>query len=215
VNHEPLFQPWSNTVLWIAIVCAALGACTAVAAPMIYVRTPYVTREQQAVQQPVKFDHRHHNKDDGVDCFYCHGDARRAPYAGVPATSRCMGCHAQIWPGSNELTLVRASYFDGHPIPWERVSSLPQHVFFDHSIHVTKGIGCVECHGRVDQMAVVYPVASFQMSWCLTCHRDPVSHVRPPDRVTDMTYQAPLEERRKIAAELRVNPPTECSACHR
>jgi hypothetical protein len=163
----------------------------------------------------VKFDHRHHVKDDGIDCLYCHENAQRAPYAGVPPTSRCMGCHAQIWTASPELALVRESFFLERPIAWRRVNSLPKFVFFDHSIHLTKGIGCVECHGRVDEMAEVYQAAPLSMAWCLGCHRDPIPHVRPPDRVTDMEYEAPLATRRDVATSIGVRPKTYCSACHR
>jgi hypothetical protein len=210
-----LYPPWSNTVLWVAIGGAVSLACVAMAAPMVWVRTPYITDVGHSVDQPIKFDHRHHARDDGIDCMYCHDGAARAPYAGIPATSRCMGCHSQIWTGSPELARVRASFFDGRPIPWQRVSRLPKFVFFDHSIHVTKGIGCVECHGRVDTMSEVYAVKPLSMAWCLDCHRDPVPHVRPPDRVTDMTWDAPLSERREIAKRLGVRSLTSCSTCHR
>lgn len=215
MRHASLFPPWSNTVLWIALVGAGLTVGGLVAAPMLWVRTPYVTGEHQPVDQPVKFDHRHHVADDGIDCLYCHENAQRSPYAGVPPTSRCMGCHAQVWTGSPELATVRASFFEGRPIPWQRVNSLPKFVFFDHSIHLGKGIGCVECHGRVDRMAQVEQVAQLSMSWCLGCHRDPVPHVRPPARVTDMEYQPSPEVRSKVAAELGVRSLTYCSTCHR
>lgn len=215
VRDGPLFSPWSNTVLWIALAGAALGAVAVAALPMLWVRTPYVTGEGQPIDQPVKFDHRHHSRDDGIDCLYCHENARRSPYAGVPPTSRCMGCHAQIWTSSPELELVRASFFDARPIRWRRVNSLPKHVFFDHSIHLAKGVGCVSCHGRVDRMPAVQQDASLTMAWCLGCHRDPVPHIGPPDRVSDMEYDAPLAERRAIADALQVRSLTYCSTCHR
>jgi hypothetical protein len=210
-----LYPPWSNTALWVAIVIALLLLCVVVAAPMIWVRTPYVTGENQEIDQPVKFDHRHHVRDDGIDCLYCHENATRSPYAGVPPTERCMGCHAQIWTNSPELARVRESFFENRPLAWLRVNSLPKFVFFDHSIHLANGIGCIECHGRVDEMPEVRAAAPLTMSWCLDCHRDPVPHVRPPERVTDMTYSAPLSERRNIAARLGVRSLTSCSTCHR
>jgi hypothetical protein len=215
VPESRLFAPWSNTVLWIALVGVFLLGGTAVAAPMLWVRTPYVTGEGQQIDQPVKFDHRHHVRDDGIGCLYCHENAERTPYAGVPATSRCMGCHAQVWTGSPELALVRASFFDGRPIPWRRVNSLPKFVFFDHSVHLAKGVGCVECHGRVDRMAEVTQAHDLTMSWCLDCHRDPVPHLRPPDRVTDMEYEPTPDERRAVADRLAVRSLTYCSTCHR
>jgi hypothetical protein len=215
VRVTPLFPPWSNTVLWIAIACVGIAACTGIAAPMLWVRTPYVSGEGQPVDQPVKFDHRHHARDDGIDCLYCHENALRSPYAGVPPTSRCMGCHAQVWPGSPELATVRASFFDAAPIPWRRVDNLPKFVFFDHSIHLTKGVGCVECHGRVDRMAEVRQATQLSMSWCLGCHRDPAARVRPPERVADMEYEPTPEERHAAAARLGVRSLTHCSTCHR
>jgi hypothetical protein len=212
---EPLYPPWSNTVLWIAIALAASSAAMGVALPMFWVRSPYVTGRDQPVDQPVKFDHRHHARDDGIDCLYCHENAERSPYAGIPPTSRCMGCHAEIWPGSPELAAVRASWFESRPIVWRRVNALPKFVFFDHSIHLAKGVGCVECHGRVDRMAEVRQAEDLSMSWCLGCHRDPTPRIRPPDRATDMEYDAPLEERAAIAAQLHVRSLTHCSTCHR
>jgi hypothetical protein len=210
-----LFAPWSNTVLWVALATSLLVGSSAIAAALLWVRTPYVTGENQPMDQPVKFDHRHHVRDDGIDCLYCHDNATRAPYAGVPPTSRCMGCHAQVWTNSPELSVVRASFFDARPIHWQRVNSLPKFVFFDHSIHLAKGVGCVECHGRVDTMAEVSQEKPLSMSWCLGCHRDPVPHVRSPDRVTDMEYEPSMEERRAVATKLGVRSLTYCSTCHR
>jgi hypothetical protein len=158
-------------VLWTAIACGAVCAATGVAAPMVWVRTPYVTGQGQPVDQPVKFDHRHHAADDGIDCLYCHENATRAPYAGVPPTARCMGCHAQIWTQSPELDVVRASFFEDRPIVWRRVNALPKFVYFDHSVHLASGVHCEECHGRVDRMASVYQAEELSMSWCLGCHR--------------------------------------------
>lgn len=202
-------------MFWIALAAAGLVGVCGAAAPMVWVRTPYVTGRDQPVDQPVKFDHRHHAKDDGIGCLFCHENAQRAPFAGVPATARCMGCHAQIWTASPELAAVRASFFEGRAIAWRRVNSLPKFVFFDHSIHLAKGIGCVECHGRVDQMAEVAQAESLTMAWCLGCHRDPTPHVRPPERVTEMDYDAPIDERRRVAEDLHVRSLTYCSTCHR
>ena len=129
-----------------------------------------------------------------------------------------MNCHAQVWSGSPELAPVRASYFERTPLRWKRVTSEPDHVFFNHSIHLAKGVGCVTCHGRVDEMAQVYQVEPMTMGWCLDCHRHPESHLRPPDRVADMSYvpslpQAVVGERLK--RELEVAPTTDCTGCHR
>jgi hypothetical protein len=126
-----------------------------------------------------------------------------------------MGCHAQVWPESPEVAPVRASYFDGQPIAWRRVNSLPKFVFFDHSIHLAKGVGCVECHGRVDRMGEVMQTEELSMSWCLGCHKNPIPRLRPPDRVTDMEYVTPPAERRAIGERLGVRSLTSCSTCHR
>jgi hypothetical protein len=169
--------------------------------------------------QPIKFDHRHHVRDDGIDCLYCHGAAMHGAYAGVPATSVCMNCHSQVWPASPELRRLRDSYFDHKPIVWQRVNNLPLHVFFNHSIHLAKGVGCVTCHGRVDLMGQVYQAESLLMGWCLDCHRHPTGHLRPPDKVTDMEWtpspRTQDEVGREIQEKLHVRPPTDCTGCHR
>jgi hypothetical protein len=186
---------------------------------MLLVRSPYATGQNNPMTQPIKFDHRHHVRDDGIDCHYCHDGVTRSAYAGVPATSVCMGCHAQVWPSSPELLALRESYFRGEKLVWMRVNALPEHVFFNHSIHVAKGVGCVSCHGRVDLMGQVYQVESLSMGWCLDCHRDPVGHLRPPEEVTNMTWSpAPKTQEevgRAIQAKYDVHPTTDCSGCHR
>jgi len=215
---KALFAPSANSIYWLAIGAMAMATLVLPALLLLWVRTPYETGEQQPRAQPVKFDHRHHVRDDGVDCFYCHGGAQRAPYAGVPPTSLCMGCHNQVWPESPELAAVRRSYFEGRPLRWRRVTSMPDFVFFDHSIHVNKGVGCVSCHGRVDLMGQVYQVESLTMGFCLACHREPEKHLRPLDRITDMEWEPerPQEEiGRELRAELRIRSVVDCSGCHR
>jgi hypothetical protein len=185
---------------------------------MAWVRSPLHTNGGKAIDQPVEFDHRHHVRDDGIDCKYCHYDVARAPSAGVPETALCMGCHAQIWSDSPLLEPVRESYFSGRPIEWRRVHDLPDFVFFNHAIHVNKGVGCESCHGRVDRMSRVYATETLQMQWCLDCHRNPEPHLRPPELVTTIDY-TPAEPQAALGARLRrelsVDPPTHCSACHR
>lgn len=213
-----LFSPSANSLYWTAIVGAAV---TTVALPLGFIawaRTPYATSEQQPEAQPVKFDHRHHVRDDGIDCLYCHGGAESSAYAGVPATSLCMGCHNQIWTNSPELAVVRESYFAGKPIRWQRVTRLPDFVFFNHSIHVHKGVGCVTCHGRVDEMGQVYAAKPLTMRFCLDCHRAPEKELRPLDKITDMAWtpDRPREEiGRELAAQLAVRHVTDCTGCHR
>lgn len=184
---------------------------------MILVRTPYMRGQYEPVAQPVLFDHRHHVIDDAIDCTYCHYEAERSRYAGVPPTEVCMGCHSQVWVESPLLAPVRASMFENTPIVWNRVHRLPDFVQFEHAPHLKKGVGCVSCHGRVDLMAQVFATAPMAMQWCLDCHRNPEPHLRPLDRLTDMTFR-PAGDPRLLGAELRkaldVNPPTHCSACH-
>ncbi len=211
-----LFPPWTNTATRVALAVLSLGAAGALAAPMIYARMPFATGQNNPLLQPVQFDHRHHVRDDGIDCRYCHGAAGHAPYAGVPATEVCLGCHNQIWNDSTLLAPVRESAASGRPIAWQRVHSLPDFVYFDHSIHVNKGIGCVSCHGRVDEMAAVYQVAPLTMGWCLDCHRDPVPNLRPRDQITSMTWQpASSDVTAALASQYGTRSLTNCTTCHR
>ncbi len=211
-----LFAPWTNTATRVALIAITLAGIGVLAAPMIYARSPFGTGQSNPLLQPVQFDHRHHVRDDGIDCRYCHGAAEHAPYAGVPATEVCLGCHNQIWNDSPLLAPVRDSASSGRPIVWQRVHSLPDFVYFDHSVHVAGGIGCVSCHGRVDQMAAVYQVAPLTMSWCIDCHRDPVPHVRPRDQITSMTWAATGPEvTTALAAQYGTRSLTHCSTCHR
>jgi hypothetical protein len=210
-----LFPQWSDTAFRVALATAAIGGLVAVVAPMIYVRTPYHQKREYPLDQPVQFDHRHHVRDDGIDCLYCHADARKAAYAGVPSTEVCMGCHGQVWPESVQLEPVRRSYYSGAPLPWQRVHHLPDYVYFNHAIHVNKGIGCVSCHGRVDEMALDFQVAPLSMGWCLDCHRAPESHVRPLNRVTNMDWRPPPGLGKKLATLYGVRRLTHCTTCHR
>jgi hypothetical protein len=166
-----LYRPSANSVYRAAI--AGIGASIAgvPVAAVAWARTPYATGADDPAPQPVKFDHRHHVRDDGIDCVYCHRGVERSPYAGIPATAVCMGCHDQVWTDSPELAPVRASAFGGAPLRWTRVTTLPDYVFFDHAVHVRRGVACEDCHGRVDEMAQVYAVAPLTMRWCLDCHR--------------------------------------------
>jgi hypothetical protein len=213
-----VFPPWANTAVRVAALLAAGGAFAALASPMLGARTPWIRDQQDALDQPVEFDHRHHRADDGISCFYCHDTAYRAATAGMPSTDKCMGCHEQIWQDSPMLEMVRRSWASGAPIPWNRVHQLPGFVYFNHAVHVNKGVGCASCHGRVDQMAAVYQVAPLTMGWCLDCHREPEKYLRPLDQITNMAWTAgegQLALGREIAAALGVRRLESCSACHR
>ena len=166
-----LFPPWSNTATYVVLIAAVVLGAGALAVPILYARSPYATGEDDPVLQPIAFDHRHHVRDDGVACLYCHDGAERSPYAGIPPTERCMGCHAQIWNDSTAIAPLLESWRTGTPIRWQRVHSLPDFVYFDHSVHIARHLDCSNCHGRVDEMAAVYQVAPLSMEWCLDCHR--------------------------------------------
>jgi hypothetical protein len=204
----PPFPRWANSLSRLGLVLF-IGAI--VGPPLflfVWVRSPLHTYQYARVEQPIHFDHRHHVRDDGIDCRYCHYDVARSSTAAVPETELCMGCHGQIWTQSPLLEPVRASYYHDEP----------DFVYFRHDIHVHKGVGCETCHGRVDQMGNVYAASTLQMGWCLDCHRNPERYLRPPELVTVMGYR-PSEPQevlgKKLRKELSVNPPVNCSACHR
>jgi len=192
-------------------------------------RSSYNTGAYVERQQPVQFSHKHHTGDDGIDCRYCHTSVEISSSAGMPATKTCMNCHTQIWSDSPYLEIVRTSWKEGKPIEWTRVHDLPDYVYFNHSIHVAKGIGCSSCHGRMDEMPAVYQAASLQMEWCLSCHREPERFLRPkseiynhawnaPNHLSENTTEQQLADGRRLKAEYRVkNSPvlTSCSTCHR
>jgi hypothetical protein len=214
-----IFPRWTNTALPLALLLLLAGGVLPLALLLVYMRTPWNTGQYRPQQQPVQFDHRHHVVDDEIDCIYCHTGAETTALAGIPATEVCMGCHVQIWNDSPLLAAVRTSYFSGEPIPWRGVHRLPDFVYFDHSVHVSRGLGCVQCHGRVDQMPRVYQVERMNMDFCLDCHRRAagLSAKRPAPSGRD-----PLFGDTRLASELAHSPPehavtalTTCTACHR
>lgn len=207
--------PGADSLLRLAI---GLAFAIAIGGPLLlmaWVRTPLERGDREPLDQPIQFDHRHHVRDDGIDCLYCHVDATRSPYAGVPDTELCMGCHGQVWPESPELAALRASWLEQRPIAWRRVADVPDFVFFDHAAHVRRRVGCETCHGRVDQMAIVHRAESFRMTFCTDCHADPDPHLRPDDEITAMGVVPDRERGRQIRAELAIDPPIDCSGCHR
>ncbi len=189
-----LFPRWSNTVFALASGSLALGGVAALLMPMVYVRTSYGDGRGLPVEQPVEFDHRHHVRDNGISCIYCHDGAERGEHAGIPATSVCMGCHGQIWSGSTLLAPVRESYFQDHGVDWRRVYDVPDFVYFHHGVHVQHGVTCTRCHGEVEAMARPYREHAFTMEFCLDCHRHPPGLPDPGRALTSLTT---------------------CTACHR
>ena len=164
-------------------------------------RSPWVTRQGQRPDQPVPFSHKHHVEGLGLQCQYCHTQVEKAAYAGVPPTKTCINCHAQIWTNAELLEPVRQSWATGASIQWIRVHDLPDYVYFNHSIHVNKGIGCASCHGRVDEMPIMYMQNTLQMEWCLNCHRNPAVNLRPTSEIYNMAWAGPSSDKPVWCAE--------------
>ena len=216
-----LFHRSTNVIAKVSIIGLLSLVAGGIGIVMAIERSPYRTKEGVVIEQPVKFSHDHHTAGLGIDCRYCHTSVETSAFAGIPPTATCMNCHKQIWVDSPMLEAVRASYRTGEPLRWQRVYDLPDFTYFDHSIHVAKGVGCVTCHGRVDEMPLLSRAASLQMQWCLDCHRNPAPNLRPPEEVTNMTWKPPaddphyglrLMEAANIDDEWRL---TSCSTCHR
>jgi hypothetical protein len=184
-------------------------------------RSAYVTQQHTARVQPVPFSHKHHVGGEGFDCRYCHTSVERSAFAGIPSTKTCMNCHSQIWSDSPMLERVRDSYKTGQPLEWTRVHDLPEFVYFNHSIHVNKGVGCSSCHGRVDQMPLTWQENTLLMEWCMGCHRDPTPNLRPKSEIFNMSWTPPpdqSEQGARLAKEYGIQPTKvliSCSTCHR
>jgi hypothetical protein len=186
-----IFPRSSNAISKASIVTVVFLVAVLFGALMEFQRSPYITWQGVRKAQPVPFSHQHHVAGLGIDCRYCHTSVETSSFAGIPPTKTCMNCHSQIWTNAALLEPVRVSFRSGESIQWARVNQLPDFVYFNHSIHVTKGVGCNECHGQVDQMPLMYQEGSLQMEWCLDCHRDPQEHLRPRDQVFNMRYEKP------------------------
>lgn len=183
-------------------------------------RSPYATRVGWMPSQPVLFSHQHHAGELGIDCRFCHQSVEDEAFAGMPATEVCMKCHSQVWPREPMLAPVRESYATGEPLAWTRVHDMPDHAYFNHSIHIAKGIGCSTCHGRVDRMPMMTKAEPMTMQWCLDCHRDPAKYVRPRDEIYNMAWTPPADQLvrgRDLLKDYHVTGKglTNCSMCHR
>ncbi|MBE34334.1 MAG: cytochrome C [Opitutaceae bacterium] len=190
-------------------------------AAVTYYMTPKYTRVGYAPVQPVPFSHAIHAGQLGLDCRYCHVGVDKGPVSTVPAAQTCMNCHNQIKVDSPLLAVVRESYETGKPVPWVKIHQVPDYAYFNHAAHVTRGVSCVECHGRVDEMDTVVHTKSLSMGFCLDCHRNPEKAVRPLDKVTDLSWEHPqgeqgqLEDGAKFVHDWNIKPPQSCSGCHR
>src|SRR6202521_4505688 len=213
-----IFHRSTNFIARFSVFSTLFLVGLALIAVLAVARSPYMTRQNFTREQPVQFSHKHHVGDDGIDCRYCHTSVETSSFAGLPPTETCMGCHSQIWANAELLEPVRASFRTGKSLEWTRIHDLPDFVYFNHSIHVSKGIGCATCHGRVDQMPLTYKVNTLYMQWCIECHRNPAQFVRPRDQVFSMTYQYPenqLELGARLVKEYKIQSLTDCVTCHR
>ena len=213
-----IFQRSANTLSKVSIfgILSLVGGLVLLA--IVLSRSPYVTRAHEFVEQPLQFSHLHHVTDDGIDCRYCHTSVESSSFAGIPPTKTCMNCHLVLFANAAFLEPVRASFRDNRPLHWVRVHDLPDFVYFNHSIHVKKGIGCESCHGRVDQMPLIYQQNSLLMEWCIECHKNPQAYVRPRSEITTMGYRPAVAQSvlgPQLIKEYAINPPLNCSTCHR
>ena len=218
-----LFRPGADVVFRLVICGLVLTPFLLVGGLYAFARSPYRTGQHEVVEQLVPFSHQHHAGELGIDCRYCHTGVETGRMAGIPPTTTCMTCHSQIWTNAALLAPVRESLAENKPLPWVRVNQLPDYVYFDHSVHVAKGVGCMECHGRVDRMALTRQVQPLTMAFCLDCHRNPGPRLRPTEAEFDMGWTPPAKagDRSALAAKLmalhKVHTAglTDCATCHR
>ena len=213
-----IFHRSTNTISRVSLF-GGVGVIAVLVATLAAInRSSYVTDVGVARSQPVQFSHKHHVSDDGIDCRYCHTSVEESSFAGIPSTKICMNCHTQIWAESPILEPVRESFRTGKSLEWTRVHNLPGFVYFDHSIHVHKGVGCTTCHGRVDQMPLMWRENTLYMEWCLECHRNPERFVRQREQVFNMDWQPPSDQialGQKLVQQYKIESLTSCSVCHR
>jgi hypothetical protein len=213
-----IFHRSTNTIAKVSIFGAVAFLAVLLWLWSTLLRSAYATGQGVIQKQPVPFSHDHHVAGLGIDCRYCHTTVEKSAFAGIPPTETCMNCHRQIWTNADLLEPVRESYRSGTPIVWNRVNDLPDYVYFNHAIHVAKGIGCAECHGQVDEMPLMRQTASLQMEWCLACHRDPGKRLRPREEVFNMKWRPPADAeamQARLVEEYDVKSLTSCSVCHR
>jgi formate-dependent nitrite reductase cytochrome c552 subunit len=216
-----IFHRSTNTIAKVTIFGAALILCGLGYVGYEVSQSAYYTNIHVERPQPVPFSHKHHVTDAGIDCRYCHTTAEKSSYAGMPTTHICMSCHSKLWLSSPTLEPVRASYANDVSLAWTRVNAEPDFVYFDHSIHVNKGMGCTTCHGPIGQMPLTYRNQTLYMRWCIDCHNKPERFVRPRPEVFNANYRPPADQAalgRKLVAEYQIKSPrliTACTTCHR
>jgi hypothetical protein len=216
-----IFHRSTNFISRFSVFASLFLAGLALTGVLLAARSPYLTNQNVTRDQPIQFSHKHHAGDDGIDCRYCHTGVESSATAGVPPTKTCMNCHSVLFNSAGYLEPVRESYRTDHSIQWVRVHRLADYVYFNHSIHVAKGVGCSTCHGQVNQMPLVFQAAPLQMSWCLDCHRNPENVLRPHDQVFNMDWKAPADQAaigKKLAVDYKLRSTTDltsCSTCHR
>lgn len=215
-----VFKPSADVWLRAILVTAALTVVSIVVGGWVYLHSDWLTDVGEPPWQPVPFSHRHHAGELEIDCRYCHYTVEQSAQATLPTAETCMTCHSKVWTEADMLRPVREAYAEGRPLVWNRVVDVPDFVYFNHAIHVDKGVGCTTCHGPIQEMALTYESHSYSMAWCLDCHRDPAPYVRPRDALTDLRWK-PTEDqiavnRRRLHAE-GVTPETmtDCYTCHR
>jgi hypothetical protein len=216
-----IFHRSANYMARASLLGAAVLAGVALTAVLVVARSPYITNQRVTRSQPIQFSHKHHVGDDGIDCRYCHTSVESSAYAGIPPTRTCMNCHSVLFNNVGYLEPVRESYRTDESIRWTKVHRLADYVYFNHSIHINKGIGCSSCHGSVNQMPLMLQASALNMNFCLDCHRNPQPNLRPKDQVFNMDWKAPANQEqvgRQLAAEYKLRTTVEltsCSTCHR
>ncbi len=215
-----VFRPGADILVRLMVVGGGIAAGAAALMGWVVYSSPVLTQVDINRAQPVPFSHQRHVGGNAIDCRFCHTSVEESPFAGIPPTETCMTCHSQVLPDAPLLQPVRESWKTGKPIVWTRLNDLPDFVYFDHSVHIAKGVGCTTCHGAIDEMPLTRKVETLHMSWCLNCHRAPEKFLRPKDRIFDVDWEPPanqVEQGKRLVEEygVTVGQLTNCSVCHR
>jgi hypothetical protein len=224
-----IFHRSTNTLSKLSVFGAVFFIGGLIVLVSLLYQSPYVTQAGVAREQPVPFSHEHHVRGLGIDCRYCHTSVEDSSFAGLPSAKTCMTCHSQVWTNAEILEPIRAAYRSGQPVHWTRVHALPQYVYFDHSIHIAKGVACTTCHGPVDRMPLMYQQNSLHMTWCLECHRHPEKQIGLKENVfqsnwtadptgvpTEMQHSTTQGEKLMIEYHVKnARKMSDCYTCHR